>query len=204
MWNSTAYSNGCIPIICAAANVKAACLKFLVEAGADVNVTDNDGFTPLMAAVQEKCYDEKGKLVLRSADDMIHCVKFLLKSGAHVNKVHHDGLNAAKFHITQCRRHAPYRTVLMMLLAAGEIIEGTSIKQIDPPEDVKLRDYPVPEYAQQIEPREISLLSLCRIAVRDHLIHLDRHSNLFCRIPKLGLPSPLTSYLLYDMSLEDQ
>ena len=202
--NRTDYSDGCISIICAVANSKAACLESLVESGTDVNVAQSDGLTPLIMTVKEKAYNEKEKLVLRSENDMIYCVKFLLKSGADVNRVHHCGLNAAKLHITESRRHPPFRTVLMLLLAAGEIVDGTTVKQIDPTEGVKLRTCPIPEYIQQIEPQEISLSSLCRIAVRDHLMHLDRHSNLFCRIPKLGLPPSLTSYLLYDMSLEDK
>ena len=166
-----------------------------------MNVAQSDGFTPLIVAVKEKDYNEKEKLVLRSENDMIYCVKFLLKSGADVNRVRHYGLTAAKLHITESRRHPPFRTVLTLLVAAGEIVDGA---QIDPREGVKLRTCPIPEYIQQIEPREIWLSSLCRIAVRDHLMHLDRHSNLFRRIPKLGLPSSLTSYLLYDMSLEDK
>ena len=201
--NRTDYSNGRIPIVCATANSKAACLKSLVEAGADVNLAENALFTPLISAVQEKCYNKKGKFILRSEADMIHCVKLLLKSGAYVNMVEAYGLNAAKIHILESRRHPPYRTVLMTLLVAGEIVDVTTVRQIDSPGYVTLRASPVPEYVQQIEPKEISLLSLCRVVVRERLLHLDRHSNLFCRIPRLGLPSSLTSYLLYDMSLDD-
>ena len=45
-------------------------------------------------------------------------------------------------------------------------------------------------------------LKHCREAIRKHLIDLDPHAHLFNRIPQLGLPSLLTDYLLFDISLE--
>ena len=36
-----------------------------------------------------------------------------------------------------------------------------------------------------------------------HLIKIDPHGNLFGRVPRLGLPTSLTSYLLYDATLDD-
>ena len=49
---------------------------------------------------------------------------------------------------------------------------------------------------------KMPLKHICREAIRNHLLKLDPHQNLFGRIPKLGLPSALTSYLLYNLSLE--
>lgn len=49
----------------------------------------------------------------------------------------------------------------------------------------------------------IFLKHLCRDAIRKHLIELDPHQHLFGRIPQLGLPSLLTRYLLYNVSLDE-
>ena len=52
---------------------------------------------------------------------------------------------------------------------------------------------------QQVKPQ---LKHICRQVIRKHLVELDPHQRLFGRIPKLGLPRSLTSYLLSEMSLE--
>ena len=44
---------------------------------------------------------------------------------------------------------------------------------------------------------------MCRETIRKHLINIDRHENLFRRIPQLGLPMQVSEYLLYNMSLDD-
>ena len=49
-----------------------------------------------------------------------------------------------------------------------------------------------------------SLQNICRQAIRNHLLSIDCNSHLFNRIPKLGLPSGLNSYLLYNVSEELQ
>ena len=46
------------------------------------------------------------------------------------------------------------------------------------------------------------LKHICRETIRKHLLDLDRHEILFCRIPRIGLPLSLTSYLLFEASLE--
>jgi hypothetical protein len=53
---------------------------------------------------------------------------------------------------------------------------------------------------EQIE----DLLCICRTAIRDHLLNMDLHENLFMRIPKLPLPTLLHSFLLFDTSLEEE
>ena len=46
------------------------------------------------------------------------------------------------------------------------------------------------------------LAELCRTKIRKYLLDLDQHTNLIFRIPQLGLPTSLTEYLLYDISLD--
>ena len=50
---------------------------------------------------------------------------------------------------------------------------------------------------------EPNLKHLCREAIREHLLHLDQHKNLFQRVPRVGLPALLQSYLLYWQTLDD-
>ena len=54
-----------------------------------------------------------------------------------------------------------------------------------------------------LSPPDRTLTNLSREIIRKYLLKVDRHWNLFHRIPKLGLPSPLIKYLLYDQSLDD-
>ena len=49
---------------------------------------------------------------------------------------------------------------------------------------------------------ELSLKNICREAIRNHLLQMN-DVNLFYRVPRLGLPSRLNDYLLYDQTLDD-
>ena len=49
----------------------------------------------------------------------------------------------------------------------------------------------------------LNLRHICRETIRKHLLNLDPHTHLFDRMPRLGLPSLLTRYLLYYKSLDD-
>ena len=50
---------------------------------------------------------------------------------------------------------------------------------------------------------EVNLSHLCRKVIRNHLLEMDPHTHLFGRMPRLGLPVALQSYLLYDQTLDD-
>ena len=76
--------------------------------------------------------------------------------------------------------------MVLTLAAAGERIDETKVLS-------------VPEY---LKPKETCLKHLCREAVRNHLLKLDPHTHLLGRVPRLGLPSLITDYLLYNMSLD--
>ena len=76
----------------------------------------------------------------------------------------------------------------MLLYAAGETLDGAQEDKI--PELLKFEE-------EKLEPKHI-----CREAIRKHLLKLDPHQHLFSRIPKLGLPSIVTEYLLFNQSLE--
>ena len=72
----------------------------------------------------------------------------------------------------------------MLLYAAGETIDETKVQ--------------VPDF---LKPPDLNPKHLCRETIRKHLINIDPHQHLFRRIPQLGLPSLLTKYVLFSMSL---
>ena len=79
------------------------------------------------------------------------------------------------------------RKVVRILLAAGERASDNSGQMVEAAKPVK----------------ELTLMELSIEAIRNHLLKLDPHTHLFGRVPKLGLPSLLTEYLLYGASLDD-
>ena len=50
--------------------------------------------------------------------------------------------------------------------------------------------------------QSLSLKHICRMKIREHLLHLDPHTHLFGRVPRLGVPAALTDYLLFNMSIQ--
>ena len=78
---------------------------------------------------------------------------------------------------------------MKLLYAAGETLDGTEEYLI--PEELKFED------------EKLELKHICREIIRKHLLKLDPHQHLFSRIPRLGLPSIVTEYLLFNQSLDD-
>ena len=87
----------------------------------------------------------------------------------------------------------------MVLFAAGEILDGTTLEGKDLlGHDRKVH---VPGYLL-FDDLKFNLKHLCREAIRKHLLKLDPHIHLFIRVPELGLPKSLTEYVLYDQTLD--
>ena len=80
------------------------------------------------------------------------------------------------------------------MAAAGEV--GTKSDYVGEPA------WNWPRFLFDVIP-DLSLKHLCRKAIRKHLLELDPHSHLFGRVPKLGLPTLLNEYLLYDVTFEN-
>ena len=180
-------------LMCAARNGHQNCVEILQKAGAHVryDLVNDCGHTALMFATLRK-----------PPDAAIRDVKILLKLGARVNLLTDQQQNAIEFYLTHSRKsdaHSvlPGRNVVdqelvYLLLGAGEILN------LNPTADTVATD--IPHFLCGNEFRML-LKQLCREAIRKHLIMLNPHTHLFDRIPKLGLPSLLTKYLLYNSSL---
>ena len=90
----------------------------------------------------------------------------------------------------------------MLLFAPGEIIENWWLEYVGDDQYIIGIEIHVPNYLLNTE-LKFCLKHLCREAIRKHLLHLDPHTHLFGRVPRLGLPSLLTEYLLYNQTLDD-
>ena len=147
------------------------CVDELIKLGADVNIEIN-GYTALIAAV-------KGRIM--------KCVFLLLIAGAHVNIFKHD-----PYHVLDKRvLKVISPKILLLLIAAGELFAAS---EAESGINAKVCDTTATDL-------KLNLKHLCREAIREHLLAIDPHENLFGRVPQLGLPSSLAKYLLYNMSL---
>ena len=174
------------PLMVATANGYPRTAGLLLQAGADVNLVNSDGNTALMVF----------SFIGLGHDSMIshfNCLKLLLRSGVKINT-----RNSQSETTLQCLVRAFQRVrgfydtradIFRLLFAAGETLDGIT--------DEKIQIYLIFNYDK------LSLKHLCREAIRKHLLDLDPHTHLFGRVPRLGLPSLLTEYLLYNMSLDD-
>ena len=155
------------------------CVDLLLKAGADVNVTT----------------DIKGNTVLHQTMRSLKGVKKVLQEGIKVNIRNEDGVNAltylvgdfAKDHLFSWEKVVPKKEFARLLFVAGETTDETRVKE-------------VPEYLRQ--PEDINLMNICRETIRKHLLQMSR-MNLIYKIHRLGLPNLMASYLLYDVTLDE-
>ena len=195
------------------------CIDILLQKGADVNKQNHDGVTALMTAAKEGFFNCLEVLISAGADvniqdkwfstPLVHvahtlpgqtrCALLLLKAGAFVNKITKYCHNALESHIVCCYRSEAEesRDLCMLLFFAGETVSDITIEAKSPYGFYFHID--VPDYLLH-EDLKMNLKHLCRETVRKHLLNIERHENLFGRIPQIKLPSSLIDYLLYIMS----
>ena len=91
-------------------------------------------------------------------------------------------------------------------LGAGAKVNVTNICDRNNPPDLKTLSLAAVE-SEVVKFKEanseLRLSDLCRERIRNHLLELDPHQNMFVRVPRLGLPATLARYLVHDMSIDD-
>ena len=191
------------------------CTKTLLKAGADVNIVDKEKFTALKQAasvLNKDCITwlldagaevkddvnatyinvavEYGVTYSFPPEELVQtyrCIQQLLKIGGYINQA--TDKNALEAYIGFVGiTHGP---IQMLLLAAGNTVDERSKAVI------------MNDYLNQEDQDEFSLKHRCREAVRKQMISARPHDNLFKAVPKLKIPPELESYLVYDVSLND-
>ena len=179
---------------------KSECVKLLIESGAEVNNQSSSGDTPLNLAAKQ---------------NQPEYIKILLEAGGHINTFNDEGLNALLCHTAKSKRKN--QELKMLLFAAGESNKRFSSTMShykfkdDRRNDTNSDGTPTPTVFD-IDWRRLSeedangyLNSLkegCRNRIRAHLLQLNPFRSLFERVPLLGLPRALASYMLYDIDLK--
>ena len=194
------------------------CLEILLEAGAEVNIVDTRGHTLLthLAKQPDTRYHVKklldagadvnlagpsGKSPLLSALSVNaeKTLDLLLKAGADVNTPTAIVYTMARFANSRCAKllfQAGVRIHTSQMVLREEVInEFHAVGS-------RIPDSQMPPYVKE-EDEERRLKHLCRVGIRNHLLQLDPHENLFVRVPRLGLPKSLATYLLYDVTVDD-
>ena len=194
------------------------CVRILVKAGADVNAVSDIGSTALMFAAEKGNVDCMKYLIRKGADvngrstlgetaliyiavhgKITQAVTALLRANAYINFFDVNGHNAVQTHLAN--HHYVNSKLLMLLIAAGEEIDGTDAFRTDKARQKAACSKPLSAYLQE-NSGNISLAQMCRKIIRQHLIKIDPNQHLFYRVPQLGLSAVLSDYLLYNVSIE--
>ena len=182
------------------------CLAALIEAGANVNVPIQTHKTALSYALMGK-HDDCIRVMIEAGADghgsfllknfitnekpgslVEHennwKIKALLRAGAKINNTIDNLLTAC---LDSRRKPEKKKQLALLLFAAGEKL-------------TKLR-FQAPIYLRSLH-FSGNLKYLCRKIIRKHLLERS-NVNLFYNVPKLGLPPPLSRYLLYEQSVDE-
>ena len=188
------------------------CLKLLINEGADVNIVNSEGRTPLMNAC-EKENSPFVEILLQSGADVnarnstrdtalmtacrtqyTGCTKILLKYGADVNALDNTQFNA----LSMIKRQNLVAT-LQVYKTAAQILFAAGIKILQMTDFVEKCMDELHGPGKNVD----DLKSLCRYEIRINLQEINPRTNLFVLVPKLPLPPSLMSYLLFNVSIDD-
>ena len=168
-----------------------------------MNATDNEGETVLFQVVKRDHYKYAQLLIKLAADGAevtgatvltcaantgaIGCLQELLHVGAPVNLPSRHGFNAPIFKDPVQQQIIVDETKRLLYAAGDEDYNGTFYS------DSVLFNLPC---------HRLNLRRICRRLNRRRLMDLGLHSYLYGRVTRLGLPSMLASYLVYDIKLK--
>ena len=101
-----------------------------------------------------------------------------------MNSFNNNKQNALCSHISKSKdlNKQPDRTMVLLLYAAGETLDGITIDEDDDNTSCVL-DY--------LDKREINLKELCRETIRKHLLQLNLHQCLFNKNSRTWSPNTL-------------
>ena len=179
--------NGRTALMHAARDGNVNSVKLLVDAGADVNATmcyhSLTSCYGVTALHHTACF--RVGMVRCNHRNKIECVRLLLRAGARINMFDSRGNNALTWNFHYSKTHSQEQ--ILLLLAAGESL------QVD-----KITDSI--SCCAVFTAKDLNLSNICRETIRKHLLRMS-NVNLFVRVPKLGLPTALAAYLLYNTSV---
>ncbi len=224
--NETDLRKGSSPLIEAVRQNNTEAIESLLQYGADINKQTRDGHTALMTAIQ-RCHTDVIKTVdlLIKRGSNIGLVNIFgrnaLMFAVALNLDSRHRLNREEIRMDYASLVKTVRKLVSMLLD-----EGIGVGRCDANGNYALdianlgRNYPDEEVlkllfvagasASQQPPKGLNTLSecevpplqnACRDVIRDQLMLNNIDSNLFKIVPKLHLPVPLLSFLLYDTEL---
>ena len=187
-------------LICAAMCGHHECVDLLIKSGADVN-------KPAEGLSATWGFSHAGDTALMHAASMRdhRSVNLLIQAGADVNLLNARGECALD-------QATDVRCVRLLLQSGAKIYaRPTGLKRLDSPSSLllyaagqRLSSHELSTVTEVLhEVQTLCLKYLCRETIRKHLLHLDPHTHLFGRVPKLRLPQLITEYLLYNVSLDD-
>ena len=175
----------------------------LIEAGADVNrpflQDEQDIHSVLVEGADLSIVGESGDTAPQKA--YVNIIEILIEAGADVNKICEKNKVALLLAFK-----GNEKAVGLLLRSGAKVNTGRqSFSTLKP--NIRLLLYAAGEmmmnYPEYLKSPTNTLHHHCRMVIRRHLLKLDRHENLFLRIPRLGLPSRLAKYLLFDTSLDE-
>ena len=217
-------------------DAKMAIAKSLIQAGADVNRTDQYRQTALMRIAYSGC-EQMGTLLIEAGADVnkvdmygttalikaakggnLNMAQVLIEAGADVNKTCERNQTALVYFALKLSETG-LKGVRLLLRSGAKVNKGRK-----PSWPIQFRkNKPVWRLKEKLKSKIRRVLNaagmnrsakrkkmhqyhllqcLCRMTIREHLLIVDPHQNLFIRIPQLGLPSRLAKYLLFGASLE--
>ena len=147
------------------------CVETLIQAGADVNITDSYGYTAVF------------KLENAYSTHSVHSLQTLFTAGTRVNMTNRMGQNALRYYLAETTYLNS--AVALLLFAAGETLTGSgySIERFGENRKLMGQFADAPAYLLKFTfTCGTDLMHICREAIRNHLKRLDTHGNLIIRV----------------------